>query len=63
MVKGATLAELADAGAKRVSLGGALARAALTALLRAGAEMRERGSFSWAEGLAPGSDIARLLSD
>ena len=63
MVKGATLAELADAGAKRVSLGSGLARAALTALLRAGAEMRERGSFSWAEGLAPGSDIVRLLSD
>lgn len=63
MVKGATLAELADAGARRVSLGGALARAALTALLRAGLEMRERGSFGWAAELAPSSDISRLLSD
>jgi len=61
MVKGATLAELAGAGAKRVSLGGALARAALTALLRAGAEMRERGSFGWASDLAPGAEVARLL--
>jgi 2-methylisocitrate lyase-like PEP mutase family enzyme len=61
MVKGATLAELADAGAKRVSLGGALARAALTALLRAGAEMRERGSFGWAADLAPAAEVARLL--
>lgn len=63
MVRGATVAELADAGAKRLSLGGALARAALTALLRAGAEMRERGSFGWAEGLVPSGDITRLLGD
>jgi len=61
MVKGATLAELAEAGAKRVSLGGALARSAITALLRAGAEMRERGSFEWAADLAPSAEVARLL--
>jgi 2-methylisocitrate lyase-like PEP mutase family enzyme len=55
--------ELADAGAKRISLGGALARAAITALLRAGAEMREQGSFGWAANLVSGSEVARLLSD
>src|SRR5215207_1754900 len=37
MLKGVTVAQLADAGVKRISLGGALARAALTAVLRAGA--------------------------
>lgn len=58
---GVSVAELADAGAKRISLGGALARAAITALLRAGAEMRERGSFGWAGNLAPGAEVARLL--
>lgn len=56
-----TVAELAEAGAKRISLGGALARAAVTALLRAGAEMRERGSFDWAAELAPSEAVARLL--
>lgn len=58
-----TVAELADAGAKRISLGGALARAAITALMRAGAEMREHGSFGWASDLATTGEVARLLSD
>ena len=60
-LKGVTVAELAEAGAKRISLGGALARAAITALLRAGAEMRERGSFEWAADLASSAEVARLL--
>lgn len=58
-----TVAELADAGAKRISLGGALARAAVTALMRAGAEMRGQGSFGWASGLASAGEVAKLLSD
>lgn len=58
-----TVAELADAGAKRISLGGALARAAVTALMRAGSEMREQGSFGWASDLASTGEVARLLSD
>jgi 2-methylisocitrate lyase-like PEP mutase family enzyme len=52
MLKGVTVAELAEAGVRRISLGGALARAALTALLRAATEMREQGSFGWAADLA-----------
>ena len=62
MVKGATLAQLADAGAKRISVGGALARAAITALMRAGTEMREQGSFGWTSDLASGADVSKLLS-
>jgi 2-methylisocitrate lyase-like PEP mutase family enzyme len=61
MLKGATVAQLADAGAKRISVGGALARASVTALLRAGAEMREQGSFGWTSGLASSADVNRLL--
>jgi 2-methylisocitrate lyase-like PEP mutase family enzyme len=57
LLKGVTLAQLAEAGARRISTGGALARAALTALLRAGAEMRDRGSFEWTSDLAPGRDV------
>jgi len=60
-VKGATLAALAEAGAKRLSVGGALARAAIGALLRAGREMREQGSFGWTAGLASLADVKRLL--
>jgi 2-methylisocitrate lyase-like PEP mutase family enzyme len=58
-----TVAELAEAGAKRVSLGGALARAALTAALRAGSEMLERGSFEWSSGLVSSAELARLFGD
>ena len=61
MLKGVTLAQLADAGAKRVSTGGALARAAVTALLRAGAEMLDRGSFDWTSDLESSADVGRLL--
>lgn len=62
LLKGVTVAQLAEAGAKRISVGGALARAALTALLRASAEMREAGSFGWASGLASSADVQKLLS-
>jgi 2-methylisocitrate lyase-like PEP mutase family enzyme len=57
MLKGVTVAHLAETGVKRISVGGALARAALTALLRAGTEMRDQGSFGWASGLASSTDV------
>jgi len=60
-VKGATLAALAEAGAKRLSVGGALARAAVGALLRAGHEMREQGSFGWTAELASLAEVKRVL--
>lgn len=61
MVRGATVAQMADAGARRISTGGALARAALTALLRAGTEMLTQGSFGWTSDVAPGADVKRWL--
>ena len=61
MLKGVTVAQLAEAGVKRISVGGTLARAALTALLRAGIEMRDQGSFGWSADLAPGADVNKLL--
>lgn len=60
-VKDATCASFAAAGVKRLSIGGALARSALGALLRAGLEMREQGSFGWTTDLASLADVARLL--
>ncbi|MDX1540182.1 MAG: isocitrate lyase/phosphoenolpyruvate mutase family protein [Geminicoccaceae bacterium] len=44
-----TVHELAEAGVKRISVGSALARLAYGALLDAGREMRERGTFDFAE--------------
>jgi 2-methylisocitrate lyase-like PEP mutase family enzyme len=62
LLKGVTVTQMADAGAKRISTGGALARAALTTLLRACAEMREAGSFAWTSDLAPSADVQKLFS-
>jgi 2-methylisocitrate lyase-like PEP mutase family enzyme len=59
---GVSLAELADAGANRISIGGTLARAALTALLNAGKEMREQGTFGWNANLASGNEVSALLT-
>ena len=44
-----SLAALSAIGVRRVSVGSALARAALGAFLRAGREMRERGTFAFAD--------------
>lgn len=60
-LKGVTVTQLAEAGARRISIGGALARAAIAVLLRAGGEMRDGGSFSWCSDLASGADIEELL--
>jgi 2-methylisocitrate lyase-like PEP mutase family enzyme len=44
-----TVAELSAMGVKRISVGSALSRVALTAFLRAAREMREQGTFTFAE--------------
>lgn len=44
-----SLTELSEIGVKRISVGSALARAALGAFFRAGREMKMHGSFSFAE--------------
>ena len=53
-----TTAEMADAGAKRISVGGALTWVAVGALISAGETMLERGDFS---ALAAGIDIQDWL--
>jgi 2-methylisocitrate lyase-like PEP mutase family enzyme len=49
-LKGATFSieELAAVGVKRISVGGALARAALEAFIRAAHEVKEKGTFTFA---------------
>lgn len=56
-----TLAQLAGAGARRISTGGALARAAIGSLIAAGREMQSSGGFSWANGATSGAEIKKLL--
>lgn len=55
------LAELSELGVKRVSVGSALARAALGAFLRAAREMREGGTFSFAEEAVSYREIGGLF--
>ncbi len=57
-----SLDELSALGVKRVSVGSALARAALGAFLRAAREMREHGTFTFAEQAVGYRDIDAMLS-
>ena len=61
-IKGVTVAQLAEAGAKRISVGGALARAALSSLIRAGSEMQNQGGFNWTTDSVSSGDLQKLLS-
>jgi 2-methylisocitrate lyase-like PEP mutase family enzyme len=62
-MKGANfpLRELASAGARRISVGGALARAALGALMRAGREMKEKGTFTFVDEAAPSAEVSAFM--
>jgi len=64
-MKGANfpLAELEAAGARRISLGGALARAALGALMSAGREMKEKGTFTFVDEAAPSAEVNGIMTD
>jgi 2-methylisocitrate lyase-like PEP mutase family enzyme len=58
-----SLAELADAGVKRVSVGSALARLAYGSLLGAAEEMRGSETFTCADQAAPFAAIERYFRD
>jgi 2-methylisocitrate lyase-like PEP mutase family enzyme len=62
-LKGATYTvdEIAAAGAKRISVGGSLARAALGALVRAAREIKEQGTFTYAQDAIPHAEISRYM--
>jgi 2-methylisocitrate lyase-like PEP mutase family enzyme len=57
-----SVSELSEAGVRRISVGGSLARAALGALMRAGEEIRARGTFTYAADAMPDSAVSRLMS-
>jgi methylisocitrate lyase len=54
---GLTVAELADLGVRRISIGGALARAAWGGFLRAAREISEKGSFAELAHAVPHGEI------
>lgn len=56
-----SVAQLAEAGVRRISVGGSFARAALGALMRAAREVRSSGTFTYAADALPGSVINEYL--
>ena len=57
-----SVAELAAVGVRRISVGGSFARAALGALMRAAEEVRDLGTFGYADMAMPGDAVARLMA-
>jgi methylisocitrate lyase len=58
----ATVADLASLGVRRISVGGALARAAWTGFLDAAKEIAERGTFQNVSRAISGAEMNRLFS-
>jgi 2-methylisocitrate lyase-like PEP mutase family enzyme len=56
-----SVAELAAAGVRRISLSTSLYRAAITGLMSAAREVRETGTFGYLEGLVSGGELERYL--
>jgi 2-methylisocitrate lyase-like PEP mutase family enzyme len=56
-----TVDQLAAAGVRRISLGSALSRVALGAFLRAAREVKERGTFTFADAAASFADLEPFM--
>ncbi len=54
--------QLAAAGVKRISVGGAFARVAFGAFMRAAEEVKEHGTFNFADNAVPDAEIRRFMS-
>ncbi|WP_276310040.1 hypothetical protein [Phenylobacterium kunshanense] len=59
---GLPVAQLADLGVRRISLGGALARAAWGGFLRAAQEIADAGTFDSLGEAATGAQLKALLT-
>ena len=57
-----SIADLSAMGVRRVSVGSALSRAALGAFLRAGQEMQEHGTFTFAEEAVSYRDLSAMFT-
>jgi len=56
-----SIPQMAEAGVKRVSLGGLLQAVGMSAVIQAGRMLMETGSFEFTKGVTPGSEIDSLL--
>lgn len=59
--KSFTVAQLREAGVRRISLATSLYKAALTGLHRAAVEVRDQGTFGYLEASLPSSELARHM--
>ncbi|WP_020591311.1 isocitrate lyase/PEP mutase family protein [Kiloniella laminariae] len=57
-----SLSELQDAGVKRISVGGSFARAALGAMIRAATEIRDHGTFDYADDALPDAEASGYMA-
>ena len=55
------VAELAEAGVKRISVGATFSRLALGAVMRAAAEIRDEGTFSFTNDAANFRDLEKIF--
>jgi 2-methylisocitrate lyase-like PEP mutase family enzyme len=60
---GLSVADLADIGVRRISVGSALARAAWTGFMRAAQLISKEGSFKGLDGLVPFSEINNFFRE
>ena len=58
-----TVSDIAALGARRISIGGALARAAWGGLMGAAKLIAEQGSFKGFAGTPPGAELNKLFKD
>jgi 2-methylisocitrate lyase-like PEP mutase family enzyme len=56
-----SVAELAEMGVRRISVGSSLSRAALTGFVNAAREMQEQGTFTYAESAIPYADVNAMM--
>ena len=56
-----TAEQLAEAGVKRISVGGALSRLALAAFLKGAREMKDRGGFAWVRETVPSRELKAIF--
>jgi 2-methylisocitrate lyase-like PEP mutase family enzyme len=57
-----SVADLAALGVRRISIGSALARTALAAMLRGAREIREQGTFRFAADAIPYADMNQMMA-
>lgn len=58
---GITAEQLAQAGVKRISVGGALCRLALAHFMKGAREMKDQGSFGWMAEMIPAPELRKIF--